>query len=274
MTHPHFVFDVNCLRDDKKIEAAIGRCLDEGLTLLLPDGIGFEIGKVIDGAADKLRKSLDHFSANLHLLEFGQKLTELKAKELSDKQPSACLVNKDLTVEYRKLISTGNGWDAIQQHAEELMPASNAAWADHSRIKELATVAEHILAGNEELQKKIRHNEQEVKEQAYISALTTTPGLAAIVRELHHNDYAADEIEAFLRSPSVLTGFSIGLIALGIRFNYEGIPKDGQVRNSALDIEYAVLGALSGCRLATKDKKVHSVMRIVASVQEHLSRLQ
>jgi hypothetical protein len=276
--HSHIVIDVNCLRDDTKIEKATAECRQHNLTLLVPDGVGYEVGKVICNAGEQLRKSLAHFAPCLDVLKFSRKLESMRKSECEIRQVTDSLVNEELSRDYIAMIKSGTGWDQIQASIHSLMPSSVEIWSDTSNLNRILKLADLIIESplNDAstiglLSKKLRNNSAAIREEACIELLCSPAGIEFVRYYFLMQGFNNIETDSFLRAPSLTVAYVVALASLAIRFKFMGLPKAADTENSFHDIEYATYAAISGSRLVTKDEGLMSMMRIVSAVRDSFS---
>ncbi len=267
--HPHIVIDVNCLRNDQAIRQAVAKCREENLALLIPDGVGYEIGRVIHRGAEKIQASLEHFKTCLDVFSISKKLSNLIRAELEHRQTVSSLVDDSLTHAFIEIINAGHGWENIQENLDRLMPVSVDVWNNTDKLLSIDSIVDQLLSfkGIDSLEKRLRHNDANVREAASIELLSSGAGIEYVRNCLSAKGFQDTEIDAFFATAnSIAIAFAIGLAALAVRFRFQ-TPKNDDIPNSFHDLEYAIYGAISQGRLLTNDVGQKSLMRTLIAVQ-------
>ena len=267
---PYIVIDQNQMRDSKVVASLLDRCCRDKLCVLIPDVAGFEFSRV-SSPADTWTKSLQVLAPYRKLVCASRKLTTMMDEESQRGEPCRKLIDDNITARLRSMLhdidvgSDSSVRELVEHRLPKYLPSSRKVWDDHNSHKKWIAVMQGCL--------------REITESTQLKRIRTTPsnGLiewlsstainAVIFQGLEKRGLDIMVALKLALEPSVSAGFISAMAALaGYWLAFGGI-KDVPAKtmtNDLLDLEYAIMGALSR-DFCTRDKRAKIIYESVSA---------
>lgn len=264
---PFIVVDQNQIRDQQSLQRSAAKCRNEGLQFLIPEGSFFEMSKSTEHL-DTWCRSLSPLIPHRDIVCVSRKLTEMIREELQQLEPCHDIVFHDGTKWLRAVLNQLHNCDEgelrrmIDGPVANLMPASQLAWSNHEKNKQL------IVSIHDEIKRSI--GDQQLKDLRRDPTTSLSTWLNSDVG-MNYISHQQSNLQ-FTRGISI--AFAATLVALAIRwlsFGGIGAAKPEVITNDLHDLEYIVLGSLCAGLLSVDKRSKAICEAVTAAMQRRLT---
>lgn len=279
---PYIVVDQNVLRDEYEIDKLHQRCLEENLSILLPDAAILEMLKGSEWE-DTVWRSLVLLAKKPNYLIVGKCTGELMREEIKTGEPCTDVVDHDVTKQFLRFLNEiRNGssptLSLLRRTVPDAVASQKSQLLDHKQNK--ATVLNLVRTWQEELSseeiKILRSKDKDASayNHTFRGLLAGPVMVKTCATALSGAGYPELTANLLSITQSVSSHLFLCMAGLALKWLGQGgldsMPEE-KVTNEVVDLEYIIFASLSK-GIVSKERDVNEMYNHIVAIAE--SRLQ